>query len=177
MSSDLLNSSFLKALSELDRELYERNGTNIADYLGISISQKPGFAYECTPEDSFVFANTGMGGDHFVFLTKNGSISNLDEAPILFVQPMVFDNPVKLVARNIKDFISIFLTLKELYILERFDWYESKEDMNTDIEKHYKPNIEARKGELDYIIDLIERRLGVVPINDVFNYITEIRKD
>lgn len=176
MSSGPLNSSILKTLLTINRELYELNGENVVDYLGIYISEEPDLAYECTPEDALVFAHTGMGGDHFAFLTLNGSITDLDEAPIVFVQPMMFDYPVKLVARNLKDFLSIFLTLKELYILERFDWYKSKEDMVNDIEKHYKPSIEERKEELDFIIDLLERRLGVVPMVDVFDYIEELRE-
>ncbi|MCF2946022.1 hypothetical protein [Paenibacillus tarimensis] len=101
----------------------EKTGESLYDYLGIYIRREPGFAYDCTPDDAVVFGHTGADGDHFAFSTGEGSIINLDEAPILFIQPMMFGEEVKMVARNLQEFLSAYLSLGEIYILERFDRY------------------------------------------------------
>ncbi|WP_415839662.1 hypothetical protein [Paenibacillus tarimensis] len=122
-SSNRLNSSVIDTLYKLDRELSEKTGESLYDYLGIYIRREPGFAYDCTPDDAVVFGHTGADGDHFAFSTGEGSIINLDEAPILFIQPMMFGEEVKMVARNLQEFLSAYLSLGEIYILERFDRY------------------------------------------------------
>lgn len=59
---------------------------------------------------------------------NNGEIASLEDAPILFIQPVIFNHPVKKVARNIRDFIAVFIALKEIYVLERFTYYHSEVD-------------------------------------------------
>lgn len=87
----------------------------------------------------------------------------------------MFSNPVKRVSHNIRDLLSIFLTLREFYILERMDGYKTREDMKMDIEKHYKQGIESRKEELDFISDLLGTRLGIAPMDDVYEYMKRMR--
>ncbi|MFB0862021.1 hypothetical protein [Paenibacillus oleatilyticus] len=98
----------------------------------------------------------------------------MDAAPILFIQPMMFNNPVKLVEHHIRDLFSIFLTLKEFYILERFDRYQKESDMLEDIEKYYKESIVARQHEINFISERLQERLNIAPIPNVFKYITEM---
>jgi hypothetical protein len=100
----------LKKLKTLDNILQEQYQSSLDDYLGFNLidqDEEEDFRYDCTPVDALVFATTGMGGDHFVFNTKKGTIENLEEAPIIFIQPMDFEKPNKLVARNIKDLLSL----------------------------------------------------------------------
>lgn len=175
MNSSRLNSSVLHTLLSINKELMEEKGKPLDEYIGIYIYGEAGLPYECTPEDAIVFAHTGTGGDHFAFNTNSGLITDLDEAPVLFIQPMMFSNPVKRVSHNIRDLLSIFLTLREFYILERMDGYKTREDMKLDIEKHYKQGIESRKEELDFITDLLGTRLGITPMDDVFEYMKRIR--
>ncbi|KEQ25880.1 hypothetical protein [Paenibacillus tyrfis] len=165
-----INSRTINSLIHLDDELRKEYNLPLGYYVGIDICREEGSKYHCTPDDAIVFAFTGMGGDHFAFDTKNGRIEDLDAAPILFIQPMIFDNPVKLVAHHIRDLFSIFLTLKELYILERFDRYQKEADMLEDIEKCYK----ARQQEINFISERLQKRLNIAPIPNVFKYITEI---
>ncbi|MNW49452.1 hypothetical protein D3C74_268710 [compost metagenome] len=177
MSTNYLNSDTITKLLQLDEELKLKNNTALDHYLGIMVCREEGFMYDCTPEDALVFAYTGMGGDHFAFSTKNGTIHNLEEAPILFVQPMIFESQVKVVARNIKDLLSIFLSIKEFYILERFDWYESEIDMMLDIKENYEQSINERLQELDFISEKLEEYISIKRIENVFQYITSIRQD
>ncbi|WP_139074723.1 hypothetical protein [Paenibacillus elgii] len=169
-----MNSRTVHCLIHLDDELRKEYNLSLGHYIGIDICREEGSKYDCTPDDAIIFAFTGMGGDHFAFDTKNGSIEDLDTAPILFIQPMMFDNPVKLVAHHIRDLFSIFLTLKEFYILERFDWYQKESDMLEDIEKYYKKNIFSREREIQFISERLQERLNIAPVPNVFKYITEM---
>ncbi|MNZ89850.1 hypothetical protein D3C78_1087870 [compost metagenome] len=90
---------------------------------------------------------------------------------------MIFESQVKVVARNIKDLLSIFLSIKEFYILERFDWYESEIDMMLDIKENYEQSINERLQELDFISEKLEEYISIKRIENVFQYITSIRQD
>ena len=169
-----LNSKTIISLIHLDDELRKEYNLSLGYYIGIDICREEGSNYNCTPKDAIVFAFTGMGGDHFAFDTKNGTIKDLDKAPVLFIQPMMFDHPVKLVAEHIRDLFSIFLTLKEFYILERFDRYQMESDMVEDIEKHYKDSIVSRQHEIHFISERLQERLNITPIPNLFQYITKI---
>jgi hypothetical protein len=57
--------------------------------------------------DVISFARPGMDGIHYGFLTDFGSIDDLENASIVRVSPMDFDDPVKIVARNIHDSLRI----------------------------------------------------------------------
>ncbi|MBB6632616.1 hypothetical protein [Cohnella thailandensis] len=167
--------TFIK-LKELDRALINETKNSLYDFIGINLRFN-GFKYdEITPDDCIVFASTGTDGDHFAFDTKEGTIDNLEEAPILFIQPTDSETPVKLVAKNIKDLFSIFLKLKEFYVLERFDWYESEEDYINDYNTNYKEDIEERNKELNYISNRLTQELNISEIDNVFTYIKEIRE-
>ncbi|MDG0791433.1 hypothetical protein OMP38_11560 [Cohnella ginsengisoli] len=106
-----LNAQTLTALLELDNELKTHFDSSLEDCMGMMVRREEGMKYDCTPDDAKVFAFTGVDGDHFAFSTANGTISDLEYAPILFIQPMCFENSVKLIARNIRDFLSLFLSL------------------------------------------------------------------
>ncbi|WP_339266720.1 hypothetical protein NYE54_24025 [Paenibacillus sp. FSL K6-1330] len=84
-----------------------------------------------------IFGKTGVGGDHFAFYTFNQSIKDLEEATIIFIQRMFFEKAVNLVARNLKDFLALFITLKELYVIERFKLYKSKSDFIKDYQVRF----------------------------------------
>ncbi|MGM1049734.1 MAG: hypothetical protein ACQEXX_26865 [Bacillota bacterium] len=176
MDKKIIDSTTITSLISLDDELKKEHDLTLDQFIGIYICKEEGMKYECTPEDAIVFAFTGTGGDHFAFSTMNGLIKDLDTAPILFIQPMIFSNPVKMVANNIRDLFSVFLTLKEFYILERFDWYESESDMLHDIEEHYQKAISSRQKELKFISELIQNQLQITPIKTVFKYISNIRE-
>ncbi|MFD0675223.1 hypothetical protein [Cohnella sp. GCM10027633] len=175
MTSNYLVSETLDKLLELDEEL-KVNNSSLEYYLGIILRREDGFKYDCTPDDSRVFAHTGSDGDHFAFYTIDEAVA-LDEAPILLIQPMMFQMPVKVVAKNIRDLFAIYLTIKELYILERFDWYLSEEDMIKDITNNYEKQIIERNSEIEFISKKLVNHLNLSPINNVYKYITDLRRE
>ncbi|SFL30954.1 hypothetical protein SAMN03159341_1055 [Paenibacillus sp. 1_12] len=169
----------LKKLKALDNNLQEQYQSNLDDYLGFKLidrDEEDDYRYHCTPSDAIVFATTGMDGDHFSFNTINGTIENLEEASILFTQPMDSEKPNKIVARNIKDLLSLFINLKELYILERFDWYQIENDFINDYEENYLEAIMESEDEINFIIDKLISLFELKVIDNAYNYITELRK-
>ncbi|WP_433944942.1 hypothetical protein [Paenibacillus sp. SN-8-1] len=90
---------------------------------------------------------------------------------------MAFGNEVSLVARNFKDFLSLFINLRELYILERFRLYSSRVDFVKDYDKHYSEGISSRESEHDFFIKLLRENVeGIIDINDVYQYINDLRE-
>jgi hypothetical protein len=169
----------LEKLVQLDKDLHQCNGHTVDHYIGLYISfNHDDDRYECTPEDAVVFGRTGVGGDHFAFYTFNQSIKDLEEAPIIFIQPMFFENAVNLVARNLRDFLALFITLKELYVLERFKLYKSKSDFIKDYNENYLKDKDLRESELEFFIEELRDNVveGITEINDAYAYITDLRK-
>ena len=65
--------------------------------------------YAVTPIDSVSFCHTGGDGCHFAFLTDFGQHTDLENAPIVFVSPMDWDDYVRIVAWNIRDLLGLVL--------------------------------------------------------------------
>lgn len=164
----------LNLLFEINKELDAVNGKNLDYYIGIRLDFSRNDNYECTPPDAIVFAWTGMDGDHFAFLTKDDTVMDLEEAPIVFIQPMDFDNPVKLVANNISDLLSLYINLKEIYVLERFSLYDNKEDFLSDYQKNYLPQILKKKEDITIISSLLLDRIHLRTIEDSYQYIKDL---
>lgn len=167
----------LQALNQLDQELQDHYDSKLDDYLGLMISfNDDDDRYDCTPDDAIIFGRTGVDGDHFAFMTSDWTVEDLEDAPIVFIQPMDFDNEIKLVARNLKDFISLFIELKELYLLERFEIYKNENDFIKDIEENYKDELESRTDEYSFIAEKLHKYIELNKIENVFNYIKDLRK-
>ncbi|RJE85174.1 hypothetical protein D3P07_21640 [Paenibacillus sp. 1011MAR3C5] len=73
------------------------------------------FRYFNTPCDVVVFGNNGGDGIHYGFLTDFGTVDHLEHAPVVCVSPMDFDRPTKIIANDIKEFLSLLLTDEELF--------------------------------------------------------------
>lgn len=117
-------------------------GTPSGLYLGFS--ENPG-GYMCTPLDSYIIANTGGDGEHFAILTDFGLQEDLDNAPVISVFPMNLDatRNVRIVARNVSDFLWLYLN-HELLLVNEYDSEEEylehkrkeSEDRSTDYFNH-----------------------------------------
>ncbi|MFC4811474.1 hypothetical protein [Paenibacillus sp. GCM10023250] len=126
-----MNGSYSKpvtfmVLEQLDAELESRHERSLDHYLGLILDFGAEGYGNATPEDAVSFAWTGMDGEHFAFDTQSGKIGDLENAPILFVRPMEFEEPVKRAAGSLKDFLSFLLRIKDYYLLERFEFFESE---------------------------------------------------
>lgn len=97
----------LQTLIDLEKELggCERFYDGLHFYLSLS-----NLRYFNTPSDVIVFGNLGVDGIHYGFLTDYGSVSTLEEAPIVCVCPMDFDHPIRLIAKNLREFLRIHWT-------------------------------------------------------------------
>ncbi|RUS47935.1 hypothetical protein [Cohnella sp. AR92] len=165
----------LKVLTQIDKELQEQN-SSLEEYMGLILSfNNDEDRYDCTPDDAIILGRTGVDGDHFAFLTKSGAVDDLEDAPIVFIQPMDFGNEVKLVARNLNDLLSLFIELKELYILERFDIYKNELDFINDYDENYKEELQARSDDHKFIVEKLQKGLELSEIKNVYNYIKELR--
>lgn len=73
--------------------------------------------YSITPPDLIPFAETGGDGIHFGFLTDFGKVQNLESAPIVCVTPSN-DPPIRLIARNIGEFLDLVVSVPHAEHLE-----------------------------------------------------------
>ncbi|WP_372630523.1 hypothetical protein [Cohnella sp.] len=136
--------------------------------------------YECTPERSITFAHTGGDGIHFAWIAdRRGASDDLWEAPVVCVSPMDFDNPVRAVARNIRDFFSLVFYGHDLLLNNDFgsrEHYEKalREQEQYDAESPYlqKWGEEARKLALE-----ARAKFGLAPIDDPYGYIRQVRSE
>lgn len=101
----------------------------------------------------------------------------MEEAPVIFIQPTAFGNQVTLVARNFKDFVALFINLKEVYVLERFRFYKNKLDFMNDYNDNYMEDIKMRESDYNLIIELLKENIkGITEIDDVYEYMIESQK-
>ncbi|MBT2282040.1 hypothetical protein J7E78_00500 [Paenibacillus polymyxa] len=168
----------LEGIVRIDKELRKKHDGTLQDYMGFYISfNNDEDRYYCTPDDAIIFGRTGADGDHFAFFTFNRSISDLEEAPVIFIQPTAFGNQVTLVARNFKDFVALFINLKEVYVLERFRFYKNKLDFMNDYNDNYLKDIRMRESDYNLIIELLKENIkGITEIDDVYEYMIEFKK-
>jgi hypothetical protein len=165
----------LQRLFQIDEQLVEQYDKSFDELFGASLSfEEEG--YDCTPDDAIVFLWTGGDGDHFVFLTDGGTVDSLEDAPIVFIQPMDFDDRYKPVARNIKEFLALYVQLKELYLFEWLPSYKTEEEFLQSYNDEFKESILEQEEDLNIIISAIEREIQLPKIAGVFTYMQEIKK-
>lgn len=73
------------------------------------------FRYFNTPCDVIVFGHIGSDGIHYGFLTDFSTAIDLDEAPIVSVCPMNFDEPTHIIAENLRTFLALNFTDEGLF--------------------------------------------------------------
>jgi hypothetical protein len=134
--------------------------------------------YYCTPIDAISFGRTGSNGSHFCFLTDFGLNTNLEEAPIIFVNPSEFEyEEVKLIANNINEFFGLICYVKgtEFFVHD----FRSKENLNTFI---LEQESFLKEDEIDITMMniLFEDFLDKYKVNLIKNpikYLKEIKDD
>lgn len=144
----------LRRLFQLDEQVEKRYGKNFNEFFGASPSfEEEG--YDCTPDDAIVFMWTGTDGDHFVFLTDGDTVDSLEAAPIFFIQPMDSDDPYKPVAKNIKEFLALYVQLKELYLFKWLPSYETEEEFLQNYKDEFEEGILECEDDKAIIISAI----------------------
>jgi hypothetical protein len=159
----------IEKLIEFEIEL-QKEGYSLDRELNLII-QSDYFAYNVTPYDVVPFASTGCDGIHFGFLTDYSSIENLEQAFVVCISPMNFGNHVKIVARNIKEFLNLIITMKSAVAIENFLNFEVEKDyirLNMSLEIDSKQEYSNR---VDYVTNKLKSAFECKAITNIFNYI------
>lgn len=147
-------------------------------YLGLNFYLSlENFRYFNTPSDVVVFGNIGIDGVHYGFLTDYGSVTDLEESPIVCVCPMDFEGPTRIVANNLREFLRINMTDGELfynqfdseekYIVAKEKWVEEAAN------SPYQPS-ENDKLVRDRVTKFLSENLKIPNINNPYRYVQNV---
>lgn len=163
----------LQTLIDLEKELGEREHFYNGLHFYLSLTD---FRYFNTPSDVIVFGNIGVDGIHYGFLTDYGSVSELTEAPIVCVCPMDFDQPTRIIAKNLREFLRINCT-DDLLFYNNFANEDSylafKEEQ--DVNNALHPLSELQRSNQKQIKNFLEENIEMPIIDNPYRYIQTIR--
>ncbi|KWW16215.1 hypothetical protein AS888_07365 [Peribacillus simplex] len=157
-------------LHTLKKEI-EKEGYSLSDlslYLEFDFSP-----YETTLYDVITFASTGVDGIHFGFLTDFGRVSDLENAFVVCISPMDFDTHIKIVARNIREYLSLVCTMKDALSISNFNIFEEEEQYIQYLQEQnqVKPEDKEFEEEAKYVVEKILDAFGSESIEDVYHYV------
>lgn len=163
----------LRTLIELEKELGEPEHFYDGLHFYLALTN---FRYFNTPSDVIVFGNTGADGIHYGFLTDYGLIPNLEEAPIVCVCPMDFEQPTRLIANNLREFLRINGTDDALFY-NHFANADSYLAFKKEQEVEYAsyPLSEQQLLNQIRIKNFIQKRIKIPVIENPYHYIQMIR--
>ncbi|MDL4840245.1 hypothetical protein [Aquibacillus rhizosphaerae] len=148
-------------------------------YLGLSFYLSlENFRYFNTPSDVVVFGNIGVDGVHYGFLTDYGSVTDLEIAPIVCVCPMDFERPIRIVAKNLCEFLSVNFTDAELF----YNQFESEQDylksreqwVAEDANSTYQLS-ENEKVVRERVRGILTERIHIPIIDNPYRYVQNIK--
>jgi hypothetical protein len=160
----------IEKLHKLEREI-EKEGHSLSDlslYLEFNFSP-----YENTPYDVITFASTGVDGIHFGFLTDFGTVSDLENAFVVCISPMDFDSHIKIVARNIREFLNLVCTMKDALTISNFNILEEEGQYIRLLKelKQVEPEDEEFEEDANYVVEKIIATFDSERIEDVYHYV------
>ncbi|EFM11406.1 hypothetical protein PaecuDRAFT_1852 [Paenibacillus curdlanolyticus YK9] len=167
----------LQHLIDLRRELAdsERFYNEFNFYLALD-----DFRYFSTPSDVVVFGNIGVDGIHYGFLTDYGAEESLETAPIVCVSPMDFDEPSRIAAANLKEFLSVNHTDSALfynYFASEASYLEAKRRWQAEAaESPYQPTDEEKQDKAE-IWDELLRRVELPEVPHPFRYVQQVNEE
>lgn len=160
----------LQKLMELEKELgdYESFYNGLHFYISLS-----DFRYFNTPSDVIVFGHIGVDGIHYGFLTDYGSVSDLEEAPIVCICPMEFEKPTRIIAKNLREFLRINCTDSDLFYnyFADEDSYLVFKEREVDDELHPL----SERQLLKHIDNFLEKNIQMPIIANPYRYIQTLR--
>ncbi|MCT4476537.1 hypothetical protein [Peribacillus sp. NPDC101480] len=160
----------IEKLHKLEKEI-EKEGHSLSDlslYLEFDFSP-----YENTPYDVITFASTGVDGIHFGFLTDFGTVSDLENAFVVCISPMDFDSHIKIVARNIREFLNLVCTMKDALTISNFNILEEEGQYIRLLKelKQVEPEDEEFEEDANYVVEKIIATFDSERIEDVYHYV------
>ncbi len=129
--------------------------------------------YDLTPPDLISFAWTGGDGIHFGFLTDFSELKDLTQAYIVCVSP-TNDPPIKIVARNINEFLIIVCQLKDAEALDDLDFDIPEKEWLTEIELELDENNEDFNNTMQ-MIQILKSEFNLKEMSSIYDYIEEVR--
>ncbi len=164
----------IRKLFQLEAELQEE---------GLSLEnvwmrlEKSNFRYFITPPDLITFISTGGDGIHFGFLTDFGQVEDLEEAYIVCVSP-TNDPPLKIVARNLHEFLRLAYTLKLAESLDNMHCFTSEEDFLRDLKEFTEEVFEGKfRSKAEATMEKLGEKFQLKPVDSVFSYINSVRSE
>lgn len=159
----------LEKLIELNSKL-EKEGYSLDDSLSL-ILEDDRIGYDVTPCDVITFARLGVDGIHFGLLTDFGVVSDLEEAFVVCISPMNFGEHIKIVARNLKEFVGLICTLKDACAVANLQLCKDEDDYKELLQEITQLEEEevhtSRNSAIFQMMSTIKCEL----INDVYDYV------
>ncbi|TYP68945.1 DUF5050 domain-containing protein [Paenibacillus methanolicus] len=163
----------LKRVLKLQEDLREKKLLDYGDMFGVYFYEDGvDSRYLNTPLDVITFGSPGVDGIHYGFLTDFGEVTSLEEAYIVRVEPMNFDDPVRIVARNLHDFLRMLVYAENAaHVL----------DMNADkasVSTIMAPDPDAwEPGRDDALVrHLVSQTLKLEKMPDPYAYFQQLKK-
>ena len=165
-------------LLTLENKLSQKN-KSLDDVLGFYVRTDL-IPYFNTPMDVVSFGSTGVDGEHYGFLTDFGSASDLENAPIVFVAPMNFDQPAIVVANNFREFIRIVMIDASLLNMDFENGAAYRKQKNEWEQQELKlgyTESEEEKSSKEDILRQIEAAIKPPTIADPYSYSAHAAKE
>jgi len=156
----------LQKLKDFDKEL-ERQGSSLDEWIGFSIVGDES-RYNLTPLDVIPFVATGIDGDHFGLLTDFGTVSNLEEGPVVCVTPMNFGEHVKIVARNLKEFLDLIYTVTDSIAIANFTYFQDEQDYRKLLNNFRNDEPYEERAQK---LELMKAEFGLHAIENVYRFV------
>lgn len=165
----------LKQIISLQDELNKEGKLPYGDLLGYYFSlAEVDTRYLNTPLDVIQFAHPGSDGIHYGFLTDFGQVDHLEDAYIVRVSPVDFDEPVKIVARNLRDFMRIICFSPNA--MDMFDIQTTEAEFN-----RYAHEIPSLSELADYdrseARDIFQKEFQLEPIKNLYDYLQQVKEE
>lgn len=163
----------LQTLMDLEKELGDSEQFYDGLHFYLSLTD---FCYFNTPSDVIVFGYIGADGIHYGFLTDFGSVSDLEEAPIVCVCPMDFDQPTRIIANNLSEFLRVNCTDDPLFYNDfanedRYVAFKKEQEVE---HASYSPS-EQQLSNQARINNFLEEKIQLPIIDHPYHYIQTIR--
>ncbi|MGG0412245.1 hypothetical protein [Peribacillus simplex] len=151
-------------------EVIEKEGYSLCD---LDLCLQLDFPhYEMTPYDVIPFANIGCDGIHYGFLTDFGTVSDLENAFIVCISPMDdFDAHIKIVSRNIREFVSLVCTMKGATEISNFNLIKEEERYIALLKELKKEENMEYVEQANYVVEKIRYTIGCEIIENVYQYV------
>lgn len=166
----------LVRLAELDKKL-KKEGYSLDMDISLCLHEER-YAYDVTPYDVITFASIGADGIHFGLLTDFGTVTDLEEAFIVCVSPMDHGDHIKIVARNLSEFVRLVCTVGDAAAIANFLLFEEENEY-----RDYLEELEQEREEDEYaesaffVINQLKTILDGPLIEDVYQYVErEVKK-